>query len=371
MSLAGEQIELINTSDQPVTLGGHIVPPGAALELVLAVDFAPLARSARLERGPWGAAGWTIEELLDVAHELRYGGDSLVLERAPSSDDGWLDYQTVPDGAKHTIVGALKVRRDVWSPQLSNRRDLLVYLPPSYETGSQRYPVIYMHDGQNLFDDMTSFAGEWQVDETMHALSERGLEAIVVGIPNLGEQRMDEYSPFIQPGLGGGRGAAYLAFVVETIKPLIDRDFRTLPDREHTGVLGSSMGGLISLYAYFSRPDTFGFAGVLSPALWFARRAIFPYIAQAPFVPGTLYLDMGTAEGPEVLADARRMRTLLRQKGYRSPATLRYVEERGAEHAEAVWANRLPIALKFLLNPPSRTPRRRSSPPQRALLLDA
>jgi predicted alpha/beta superfamily hydrolase len=216
-----------------------------------------------------------------------------------------------------------------------------------------------MHDGQNLFDDMTSFAGEWNVDETMEQASQRGLEAIVVGIPNLGEQRMDEYSPFVQGGLGGGRGDAYLAFVAETIKPLIDRDFRTLADRAHTGVLGSSMGGLISLYAFFSRPETFGFAGAMSPALWFAGRAIFPFVERAPLPPGRLYLDIGTHEGSSTLPDARRMHRLLRRKGCRAPHLL-YVEERGAVHSEAVWANRLPAALEFLLRPQPVAARSRS-----------
>src|SRR4051812_3687009 len=140
----------------------------------------------------------------------------------------------------HTITGTVIVLPEIWSPQLRNARDILIYLPPDYDTEIQSYPVIYMHDGQNLFDASTSYAGEWQVDETMEELSRSGYPAIVVGISNAGEQRIDEYSPFVDDQHGGGRGDAYLAFVVETLKPQIDELYRTLPDRAHTGILGAS-----------------------------------------------------------------------------------------------------------------------------------
>jgi predicted alpha/beta superfamily hydrolase len=186
----------------------------------------------------------------------------------------WQDYRDIQTGNGHTVVGNLKLLTSLKSPQLENQRDILVYLPPSYESESRRYPVLYLHDGQNLFDAATSFAGEWQVDETMEALSEEGLEAVVVGIPNAGAARLDEYSPFHEENYGGGLGDQYLAFITQAVKPLIDTDYRTLPGREHTGIMGSSMGGLISLYAFFRHPEVFGFAGALSPSFWFAKGAI-------------------------------------------------------------------------------------------------
>lgn len=264
----------------------------------------------------------------------------------------------------HTVVGTLNVHRRLHSPQLRNRRDLYVYLPPSYDSSDRRYPVIYMHDGQNLFDQALSYAGEWQVDETLMALSHEGIEAIVVGIPNQGRHRMDEYGPFRDTHLAmGGRGDSYLAFIVETIKPLIDRDFRSLPGRAHTGLIGSSMGGLISLYGFFRYPDIFGLAGVMSPSLWFAQEAIFPYVEAAPFVPGKLHLDVGTREGPDEeepqslpytfvgrhTLNLRKMRDLLLAKGYRDDHELNYEEEVEAVHHESAWARRLPGALRFLL----------------------
>jgi predicted alpha/beta superfamily hydrolase len=208
----------------------------------------------------------------------------------------WQTYLGTRNGQPHTVHGNLKVLQDVASARLGNRRDILVYLPPSYEAGGRGYPVFYLHDGQNLFDAATSFAGEWQVDETMEALSQDGVEAIMVGIPNAGKARINEYSPFDTAEFGHGRGDLYLDFIVDQVKPLVDAEFRTLSGPTHTGIMGSSMGGLISLYAFFRRPETFGFAGVMSPALWFARNAIYDTVRHAEHNAGRLYLDSGTRE---------------------------------------------------------------------------
>lgn len=272
----------------------------------------------------------------------------------------WLNYTEARP--HHTVSGALRLLPDLYSPQLQNRRDVLVYLPAGHGQSDQRYPVIYMHDGQNLFDAHTSFAGEWRVDETLQELERDGLAAIVVGLPNMGTQRMTEYSPFVDERRGGGRGDAYLDFLVQTVKPRIDADFMTQAGRHHTALMGSSMGGLISLYGFFRYPEVFGLVGVMSPSLWFAQRAIFPYVETAPYNPGRIYMDMGTAEGGRstrwrfltplvkgrTCADTRRMKQLLARKGY-TGNRLRYIEEQDAEHNEAAWARRLPDALRFLL----------------------
>ena len=265
----------------------------------------------------------------------------------------WRDYPS--EGEGHTVVGTVKVLEKLHSPQLDNEREILVYLPPSYARNERRYPVLYMHDGQNLFDKATSFGEEWEVDQTLEQASAEGLEAIVVGIPNIGEERLNEYSPWRdRRHRQGGRGEAYVSFIADTLKPIIDRDFRTLPQRGSTGIAGSSMGGLISLFAYFERRDVFGFAGVMSPALWFAGRAIFPYVKQKPFVPGRIYLDVGTAEGHDTLNDARRMKALLEEKGYRTGRDLMFLVEMGAAHNERAWARRLRRELHFLLGVPPR-----------------
>jgi predicted alpha/beta superfamily hydrolase len=247
----------------------------------------------------------------------------------------------------------------VYSPQLDNERELLVSLPARYDSQECRYPVIYMHDGQNLFDPAMSFSGSWNVDVAMAELSLGGLDAIVVGIPNMGHERIAEYSPFEQTEVGNGRGDLYLDFLINTVKPLIDARYLTLPDREHTGIVGSSLGGLISLYAFFRHPRVFGFAGVLSPSLWLSEGAIFSFIAHAPFSPGKLYLDVGTREGARHVANAQEMRDLLEAKGYRLGDDLLWVEEEMGHHHEAAWARRFQGALPFLVPPaePARSDR--------------
>lgn len=257
--------------------------------------------------------------------------------------------QVLAAAEERTVVGDLITIAGLWSPQLSNARDIFVYLPPGYDQGNERYPVLYMHDGQNLFEERLSYAGHWRVDETMQILKTSEIEAIIVGIPNLGERRIDEYSPYADTRFGGGWGDQYIAFISDTLKPYIDQAFRTRPEREATGIIGSSMGGLISLYGFFQRPETFGFVGAMSPALWFAARKIFDTVEQAAFVPGRVYLDVGTEELQAAVEDARRMAELLERKGYVSEETLRFCEEPNATHSEAAWAARLHDALRFLL----------------------
>jgi predicted alpha/beta superfamily hydrolase len=275
----------------------------------------------------------------------------------------WHDYLWGQNPAEHSVTGRLRVARDVYSRHLRNRRDILVYLPPSYGQTARRYPVIYMQDGQNLFDRATSFAGEWEADETMDTLArEAGLEAILVGVPNAGADRVHEYAPFTDPDYGGGRADRYLNFLVGTVKPMIDRDFLTLPDRANTGILGSSMGALISLYGYFARPEVFGMCGAMSGAFWFANKAILRYVAdvKAP-PPGRVYLDSGTGEKTEPQGstlrglarcfcdDVQAVAGTLVEKGYQIEQDVMYVQEIGGMHSEAVWARRLPGALRFLL----------------------
>jgi predicted alpha/beta superfamily hydrolase len=275
----------------------------------------------------------------------------------------WLDYDEAYEGGGSRIAGTVKVLPQVRSEELDNERDILVYLPPSYPTANRTFPTLYMHDGQNLFDEATSFAGEWRVDEALERLAEEGTEAIVVGVPNTGTDRLNEYSPFHDARFGGGRAADYVRFIVETVKPLVDDAFRTTGDRDGTGTIGSSMGGLISLYAFFERPDVFGVVGAVSPSVGFARGALMEYLERASFVGGRIYLDVGTDEGRPRGRDplelrgkpgayvrrVRDARDLLARKGYREGRDLMYVEEEGAVHNEAAWAGRFPELVRFLL----------------------
>ena len=294
----------------------------------------------------------------------------------------WLTYAEWTSGAPHTVTGSVLVCPRLYSPQLDNTRQILAYLPPTYAHGSRRYPVLYMHDGQNLFDRETSSIGEWCVDETMEDLSEEGIEAIVVGIPHMGANRVHELSPYACSRSGSlGLGREYLSFVVDTVKPLIDGSFRTSTESSMTGIMGSSMGGLISLFALFQYPDVFSLCGAMSPALWFDDFRIFEDVKSGWGTSCRIYLDTGTEEvdlsipdspiaveyryrlrkvlGEETpisnaalstlwLDDVRRLQQVIRNRGL-DGSQLMYVEEE-ADHSEASWARRLPKALQFLLS---------------------
>jgi predicted alpha/beta superfamily hydrolase len=237
----------------------------------------------------------------------------------------------------------------VESRELGNHRDLYVWVPPAHDRSERRYPVIYMHDGQNLFDPRLSYAEPWRVDRAMDRASKRSIEAIVVGIPNMGVDRIGEYSPYVDAKAGGGKADPYLDWVIGTVKPLIDARFRTRSDRQSTGILGSSMGGLVSLYGYLRHPDVFGFVGAMSPSLWFANRSIFTTLEESTHVEGRIYLDIGGREGKVALDDARRMRDALIAKGYALGRELRWVEDPGGRHSEVDWGRRFGDALPFLL----------------------
>jgi predicted alpha/beta superfamily hydrolase len=275
------------------------------------------------------------------------------------SNEIWQIYTQDKLPNEHTVVGSVHVAPQVYSPQLRNSRDILVYLPPSYFIGEKRYPVIYMHDGQNLFDEMTSYVGEWKVDESMEevALSE-GLEAIIVGIPNHQSDRMHEYSPY-DTRWGKSKAVEYLAFLTDTVKPLIDSSFRTLPERETTGVAGSSMGGLISLYAFLRCPNVFGLVGAMSPSFWLVNQQILRDIENAPHVSGRVYLDIGEQEmswrrgraaSQQLTNTVRRVYDALVAKGYEPNREIAYVEDPEGVHHESAWARRFPRMIRFFLS---------------------
>lgn len=230
---------------------------------------------------------------------------------------------------------------------LERPRQIRLYLPPSYASSPERrYPVIYMHDGQNLFDDATSYAGEWGADETLDALAQsHGFEAIVVGIDNGGEKRMSELLPWPNPPrFPQAEGDAYLDFIVKQVKPLIDRDYRSRPEREHTAVMGSSMGGLISHYAIQRHPEVFSKAGVFSPSYWIAPRAEAFFGGQALPADSRVYLYAGGRER-EIADGSRQMREWLAGAGLRGLAL--NINPR-AEHNEAAWRAELARSLIWL-----------------------
>jgi predicted alpha/beta superfamily hydrolase len=238
---------------------------------------------------------------------------------------------------------------------LNNSRGVWVYVPPTYlENTTFRAPVVYMHDGQNLFTPGPF--GEWQVDEMMNRTANDGFiaEAIVVG-PEATGARIDEYTPTNTAQYGGGRGDLYLRFLVEELKPAVDREFRTKPGREQTVLIGSSLGGLISTYAGVQKPDTFGNVGAMSPSTWWDNRWILGSVAglrAAPNRPLKVYVDSGNAgNSMDDVTNTAALAQAWRDRGYADEVTLKYVMQNGGTHSEQYWAQRLPVALRFLVGP--------------------
>lgn len=233
-------------------------------------------------------------------------------------------------------------------PGLNRERQLRVYVPPGYAESEKHYPVLYMHDGQNLFDDATSYVGEWKVDETLNQLAvEKGLELIVVGIDNGQEKRMNELSPWQNDDFGDAEGEQYLSFITDVVKPYIDNRYRTKPQVEHTAVMGSSMGGLISHYAIHQRPDIFSKAGIFSPSYWFSDQ-VYGFTHDNPVAKDArLYLLVGSKEGENMVANMDKMAKQQLQQGHPTENLYSKVVE-GAEHNEGFWAAEFSDAILWL-----------------------
>ncbi len=235
-------------------------------------------------------------------------------------------------------------------PGMGRQRRIRVYVPPGYATSNQRYGVLYMHDGQNLFDEFTSYAGEWGVDETMDELAKSGqLELIVVGIDNGAEKRMTELNPWDQPRFGKGEGREYMSFVVNVIKPYIDQHYRTRPEREHTAVMGSSMGGLISHYAMQQYPKVFSKAGIFSPA-YSVGPAMFDLARQPLPADARLYFYMGGQEGVDMNADVKKMAALVAGTSVPKENVMLNIRV-DAQHNESAWRAEFKQAVLWLFRP--------------------
>ena len=264
------------------------------------------------------------------------------------------------ESGANTRIGNFQFLRHFPSKILNSSRNIILYLPPSYfKNETSRYPVIYMHDGNNIFDAYTAFMGvEWEVDEAAETLMVNNAikEAIIVGVYNT-PHRMDEYTPTRSERYGGGRGDEYIRFLIEELMPAVNGKFRTLTTRENTGIMGSSLGGLISLYAGLAYPDVFSMIGAISPSLWWDDRYMErEFVANKKHQRGMkIWLDMGTREGMNsqgysmALEDTRRMSKLLEQLGYTQGQDLYYFEHQGAGHDEASWAARIHLPLLFFL----------------------
>jgi predicted alpha/beta superfamily hydrolase len=261
--------------------------------------------------------------------------------------------------APHSLTGDIRTHEKFKSRHLDNERTLIVYLPPDYKKNDERrYPVLYMHDGQNLFDAATSFIGiEWQADETAERLIKAGRiePIIIVGIYNNAD-RMNEYTPYRDnKGNAGGKGEQYTKFLIEEVKPFIDKEYRTKPDRKHTAVAGSSLGGLISLYICSQYPDTFSMCGVISPALMWDNGHILKDLRKNGdrLKDVRFWVDMGTKEGKQIdsfskaIGDARNLIAIFDKAGLNPGRDYYYWEVADGEHNEAAWAARFDKILLY------------------------
>ncbi len=234
--------------------------------------------------------------------------------------------------------------------KLNRLRTIRLYLPPNYFK-KQQFPVIYMQDGQNVFDELTAFANEWRVDEILDSLYKaRGFEAIVVAIYNDGKNRLNEYSPWRNDSLGfGGQGKLYADFLATELKPYIDKHFRTNHRPEFNAVVGSSMGGLISLYAFLEYPNLFGRAAVFSPSLWFSPK-VFDYVAKCKRkTDQRLYLLVGEQEGDRMVQDIKLLEGLLYHSGYNEDYVRLKIAPDG-KHSEWFWSREFIPAIEYLFD---------------------
>ncbi|MCC6726126.1 MAG: T9SS type A sorting domain-containing protein [Saprospiraceae bacterium] len=298
----------------------------------------------KFTRGSWATVEGTSNGGFLANRQYNYTGGAQAVEVQIA---GWEDVSQGSTAASN--VHLLDANFNM--PQLNRSRRIMIYLPPDYETTQKRYPVLYMHDGQNLFDDATSFSGEWGVDESLNALHAQGdYGCIVVGIDNGGALRLDELAPWVNSDYNeGGEGALYLKFIVETLKPFIDSNYRTIGAREYTAIMGSSLGGLISQFGVMEHQDVFSKAGILSPAFWFNDPQIFDHSANTPKTgPMRIYQYAGQVEGNgSVEADVNHMETVLLGNGFGTGELYKSINPNG-EHSEPYWREEFPTAYKWL-----------------------
>ncbi|MBL8816984.1 MAG: hypothetical protein JNL58_13225 [Planctomyces sp.] len=274
------------------------------------------------------------------------------------SVEGWAK----PTTGKSTVTGSLVLHEELASEFLPAKRTVAVWLPPGYDQNTDRYPVLYMHDGQNLFDSATAaFGTEWQADETASRLiaQQEICPLIIVGIWNTPD-RIDEYTVSRDAqSERGGNGLNYIRFLADELKPMIDRNYRTLTNRDSTVTGGSSLGGLISIHACIHRPDIFGGCAAISPSLGWADERILTELSTETRLPieARIWLSMGAREGRDestrtaAVDRCRRLHELLTSADQKSDRNILFLEAKEGTHDERAWSRQLPDALRFLFPP--------------------
>ena len=230
------------------------------------------------------------------------------------------------------------------SPQLKTTKKIWIYLPENYSATAKKYSVIYMHDAQNLFDAKTSYSGEWNVDEKLDSLK---AQVIVVGIEHGNDKRIDELTPFKNEKYGGGNAGNYVDFIVKTLKPYIDKNYRTKPKAKNTIIMGSSLGGLVSYYAALKHPEVFGKAGVFSPSFWFSND-IYTLTEQTPKIKTKIYFLCGDKESDDMVKDMTKMEKILDTKRCYYLHLTKTKIVKGGAHNEKQWRDGFVDAIRWL-----------------------
>jgi len=309
----------------------------------------------KITRGGWDKVECT-NEGKDIGNRtLKVNADASV-EVAVS---GWKDLFTSSSQPRKSTANknVRIIDTAFFIPQLNRTRRVWVYVPPTYNNSTKKYPVLYMHDGQNVFDDATSFSGEWGVDEAVDTLGLKTKECIVVGIDNGSDKRLNEYCPydFSLNGIAAnnktniGEGGKYVDFLVKTLKPFIDKRYRTLKDSKNTFTAGSSMGGLISMYAVLKYPKVFGGAGVFSPAFWVGPKIFDDIRSKGKKVNAKIYFYAGDEEGETMVPMTIRAFNEMHRV---SKSKMCEVIRAGGKHNEARWRIEFPLFYEWMMKPP-------------------
>ncbi len=322
----------------------HLLKPFGTKRRIIVLTNLPAGKHEfKFTRGSWEKAETTAKGDNIENREVNLVADTIVYIRV----EGWKDdYPDKP--IPNTATAQVKIIDSTFQiPQLNRTRRLWVYLPRGYASSKNTYPVIYMNDGQNLFNLQTAPNGEWGVDEALDSLqAQTKKEAIVVGIDHGGDKRMTEYNPYNNEKFGKGEGIKYVEFLALTLKPYIDKKFRTQKDAAHTFIAGSSMGGLISMYAVVKYPDVFGGAGVFSPAFWTAP-AIYDEVQNAKWTANKprIFLYAGGQESNLMVPDMEKMTRLITTKG---SYDVRQIVAPLNKHNEKAWREEFPGFYKWI-----------------------
>lgn len=308
----------------------------------ITLNLNPGTYQFKFTRGSWATVEGNADGKVISNRTYTYAGGARTIELKVA---GWEDLGGTSPSTASPQVSVLSENFPV--PQLNTSRRIWLYLPKDYHTSQKTYPVIYMHDGQNLFDKSTSFLNEWRVDESLDSLYNLGdYGCIVVGIDNGGASRLAEYTPWPNPQYGGGKGDVYLRFITESLKPYIDSLYRTKKETRFTAIAGSSLGGLISHYAGLVYPETFGKIGSLSSSFWFSPKIYSEVASRGVGEESAYYLSTGTSESSGQVFDVQRMADSLRLAGL-SEEDLRVAIIPGGKHEEALWAREFPVMYQW------------------------